>query len=92
FYRRNHKGRPNERYLQGFKKIRRIQKYMVSSALMRGVPTIPHLDLDATLSQIIDHVIDKALSTVEQAQAGGAPGPLRDGREAEPRPEGAPSP
>ncbi len=69
FYRRNHKGRPNERYLQGFKKIRRIQKYMVNSALMRGVPTIPHYDLDATLSQIIDHVIAKALSIVEQARA-----------------------
>lgn len=68
FYRRNHKGRPNERYLQGFKKIRRIQKYMINSALIRGVPAISHYDLDATLSQIIDHVSAKALSTVARAQ------------------------
>jgi 2-phosphoglycerate kinase len=68
FYRRNHKGRPNERYLQGFKKIRRIQKYMINSALIRGVPTIPHGDLDATLSQIIEHVIARALSAVERAR------------------------
>ena len=76
FYRRNHKGRPNERYLQGFKKIRRIQKYMVNSALIRGVPTIPHLDLDATLSQIIDHVITKALGTLEQIESSQRDGEL----------------
>ena len=62
FYWRSREGRPKERYLHGFKKIRRIQKYMVSSALIRGVPTISHYDLDATLSQIIDHVITKALT------------------------------
>jgi 2-phosphoglycerate kinase len=62
FYWRNREGRPKDRYLHGFKKIRRIQKYMVSSALMRGVPTISHYDLDATLSEIIDHVITKALA------------------------------
>jgi hypothetical protein len=62
-----------ERYLNNFKKIRRIQKYMISSALIRGVPSIAHLDLDATLSQIIDHVIAQALKTVErraEAQGG----------------------
>jgi 2-phosphoglycerate kinase len=58
--------RPQERYLAAFKSIRRIQKYMISSAMMRGVPIIPHYDLDATLSQIIDHVITKALETTER--------------------------
>ena len=82
FYRRNHKGRPNERYLQGFKKIRRIQKYMVNSALVRGVPTIPHYDLDATLSQIIDHVIAKALSTLEMTESSQKDGELLEGLEA----------
>lgn len=67
FYRRTRdaRTRPAERYLKAFKKIRRIQKYMVSSALMRGVPTIPHYDLDASLSQIIDHVLTKALEAAE---------------------------
>src|ERR687892_1423303 len=66
FYRRDRDtgARGSERYLKAFKKIRRIQKYMVSSALMRGVPTISHYDLDATLTQIIDHVITKALESL----------------------------
>jgi 2-phosphoglycerate kinase len=58
--------RPGNRYLRSFKKIRRIQKYMVNSAAMRGVPTVASYDLDETLSQIIDHVIEKALSQVQQ--------------------------
>jgi 2-phosphoglycerate kinase len=58
--------RPGERYLAAFKKIRRIQKYMVSSGMMRGVPIISHYDLDATLSEIIDHVINKALDAAER--------------------------
>jgi 2-phosphoglycerate kinase len=66
FYRRDRDTgvRASERYLKAFKKIRRIQKYMESSALMRGVPTISHYDLDATLTQIIDHVITKALESL----------------------------
>ncbi len=62
--------RPSERYLNNFKKIRRIQKYMISSALMRGVPIIKHIDLDATLSEVIDHVITKALELVESGAEG----------------------
>jgi 2-phosphoglycerate kinase len=61
--------RPGDRYVANFKKIRRIQKYMISSALMRGVPTIEHYDLDATLSQIIDHVIRKALEVAGRGVA-----------------------
>jgi 2-phosphoglycerate kinase len=58
--------RPSDRYLQAFKKIRRLQKYMMSSALMRGVPVVSHYDFDATLTQIIDHVITKALESAER--------------------------
>ncbi len=63
---RDSRSRPEKRYLHAFKKIRRIQKYMTSSAMMRAVPIIPHYDLDATLSQIIDHVIAKALDAAER--------------------------
>src|ERR687896_463404 len=68
FFRRGRdaSGRSGDRYLNAFKKIRRLQKYMASSALMRGVPTISHYDLDATLSEVIDHVINKALESVEK--------------------------
>jgi 2-phosphoglycerate kinase len=66
FYWRGRDARPKDRYLGGFKKIRRLQKYMISSALIRGVPRISHYDLDATLSQIIDHVMNKALKMAGQ--------------------------
>jgi 2-phosphoglycerate kinase len=66
FYWRSRDPRPKDRYLHGFKKIRRLQKYMISSALIRGVPRIAHYDLDATLSEMIDHVINKALKIAER--------------------------
>jgi 2-phosphoglycerate kinase len=68
FYVRNRDTRSERgnRYLKAFKKIRRIQQYMVSSASMRGVPIISHFDLDATLTQIIDHVLTKSLEAAER--------------------------
>lgn len=70
---RDSRHRPGDRYLDNFKKIRRIQKYMVSSALMRGVPVIQHYNLDDTLSKIIDHVIVKALEAAEKGVSVVAP-------------------
>ena len=71
FYRRGRdtSKRDGDRYLNAFKKIRKIQKYMVNSALMRGVPVIEHVDLDNSLSEVIDHVLLKALSMVERGAA-----------------------
>ena len=68
FYRRGRdtSKRDGDRYLNAFKKIRKIQKYMVNSALMRGVPVIEHVDLDTSLSEVVDHVLLKALSMVER--------------------------
>ena len=68
FYRRTRdsRSRPSTRYINNFKKIRSLQKYMVTSALMRGVPIISHYDLDETLSQTIDHVLTKTLEVVER--------------------------
>ena len=68
FYRRGRdtSKRDGDRYLNAFKKIRKIQKYMVNSALMRGVPVIEHVDLDHSLSEVVDHVLRKALSMVER--------------------------
>ncbi|MDQ3941446.1 MAG: zeta toxin family protein [Actinomycetota bacterium] len=74
FYRRGRDTgrRDGDRYLNAFKKIRKIQKYMISSALMRGVPVIEHVDLDNSLSEVIDQVIRKALEVAERgAIAGG---------------------
>ena len=68
FYRRGRDTgrRDGDRYLNAFKKIRKIQKYMVSSAMMRGVPVIQHVDLDNSLSEVIDHVIAKALEAAQR--------------------------
>jgi 2-phosphoglycerate kinase len=71
FFRRNTdtRHRSEQRYLANFKKIRRIQKYMVTSAMMRGVPIISHYDLDRTLSETIGHVVAQALKSVERGKA-----------------------
>jgi 2-phosphoglycerate kinase len=81
FYRRGDSARrrSGQRYLKSFKKIRRIQKYMISSALMRGVPTISHYDVDATLTNVIDHVITRALETGDKS---GASQEAHDGHDA----------
>lgn len=63
---RQRNDRGGSRYLDRFDKIRRIQRYMVSSAMMRGVPIVPHRDLDSTLSEIIDHVLTKALEAADR--------------------------
>lgn len=63
---REPRGRSGDRYLAAFKKIRRIQKYMINSAMMRKVPIVEHDDLDNTLSKIIDQVITKALEAAER--------------------------
>ncbi|MDQ4142139.1 MAG: hypothetical protein M3198_00080 [Actinomycetota bacterium] len=57
--------RGGDRYLENFKKIRRLQKYMISSALMREVPIVSHDDHDQTLSQIMDYIITRAFAAVE---------------------------
>ena len=63
---REPRGRTGDRYLTAFKKIRRIQKYMIDSALMRSVPVVSHDHLDHTLSKIIDQVVEKALEALER--------------------------
>jgi 2-phosphoglycerate kinase len=72
--------RGHERYLNNFKKIRKIQKYMISSAMMRSVPIVNHNDLDATLSEIIDHVLNRAVDAIEhgvKVAAGGEERPAK---------------
>lgn len=66
FHWRSRDSRPKERYLSNFKKIRRIQKYMTTSASMRGVPTISHVSLDETLSSIIDQILTKVIEAAER--------------------------
>jgi 2-phosphoglycerate kinase len=71
---RDGRSRRADRYIKAFKKIRRIQKYMVSSASMRGVPIVSHYHLDTTLTEIIDHVISRALESAERGVPVGSRG------------------
>ena len=50
-----------DRYLTGFDNIRKVQKYIKSAAHSRGTAIIPSYSLDATLTAVIDHVVDEAV-------------------------------
>ncbi|MGH2794779.1 MAG: ATP cone domain-containing protein [Actinomycetota bacterium] len=54
------RARPQERYLQSFGNIRKVQKYIRSLALRNGVPIIQNYNLDAALAAVIDHVVTTA--------------------------------
>lgn len=56
--------RPSERYLENFQNIRKIQKYVKSLALEHDVDVVPSYNLDATLSQVIDLVVNQAIKAV----------------------------
>jgi 2-phosphoglycerate kinase len=62
------RNRPSERYLDFFDNIRKLQKYLKSMALQHGVPLVPSYNLDATLSQVIDLVVGRAIDAVPAKQ------------------------
>jgi 2-phosphoglycerate kinase len=64
FARRAHESRPGDRYLEFFENIRKIQRYVKSLALQRGVPIVPSYNLDSTLSQVIELVVSEAMTAV----------------------------
>jgi len=60
------RSRPSDRYLDLFDNIRKMQRYVKSLALQHGVAVVPSYNLDATLSQIIDLVVGKAMEAVPE--------------------------
>jgi 2-phosphoglycerate kinase len=60
--------RPMDRYLNGFRNIRKVQKYIKSQALSHGVPVIPNHNLDQALGAVIDLVVDRV---TDRAASGG---------------------
>jgi 2-phosphoglycerate kinase len=58
------RSRPSERQLEFFPNIRKVQKYVKSLALQHGVPIVPSYNLDATLSQVLDLVVNQATEAV----------------------------
>lgn len=73
------KQRGSDRYLTSFANIRKVQKYIRSLALQRGVPVIPSYSLDATLAAVIDHVVTNA---VRRAKGPGGRATARTARRA----------
>jgi 2-phosphoglycerate kinase len=52
--------RPFDRYINGFRNIRKVQKYIKSQALTHGVAVVPSYNLDQTLAAIVDLVVERA--------------------------------
>jgi 2-phosphoglycerate kinase len=63
FLARSHenRSRPSDRYLDFFDNIRNIQRYVKSLALERNVPIVHSYSLDATLAQVIELVVSRAM-------------------------------
>jgi 2-phosphoglycerate kinase len=66
----DHAGRPATKYLEGFEKIRRLQRYLKSQALSHGVPVIPNYNFDQSLAAVIDLVMERVTDRVTGAGAG----------------------
>jgi len=77
--------RPIDRYLNGFQKIRKVQKYIKSQALARGWPVVASYNLDQTIASAIDLVVEAAIE-----RTGAAPAPDVDEKVLELRRETTP--
>jgi 2-phosphoglycerate kinase len=72
----DNRSRPSDRYLDFFDNIRTIQRYVKSLALERSVPIVHSYSLDATLAQVIELVVSRAMEGIPPAngdQASGHP-------------------
>jgi 2-phosphoglycerate kinase len=63
----DHSGRPATRYMNGFDRIRRVQRYIKSQALSHGVPVIPNYNFDHTLAAVLDLVMDRVTERATRA-------------------------
>jgi 2-phosphoglycerate kinase len=57
-----------ERYLSRFDNIRKIQKYIRNAAEHRKAPVISSYSLDATLTSVIDHVVEQAVKRIKPTE------------------------
>lgn len=71
FRSREARDRPAGRYLKYFANIRRIQKYIRKAAVTNGVPIVETFELDATVSQCIDIVLDRVAAVVGEPESTG---------------------
>jgi 2-phosphoglycerate kinase len=64
------RSRPSDRYLDFFDNIRKIQRYIKSLALERNVPIVHSYSLDATLAQVIELVVSRAMKEIPSQKNG----------------------
>lgn len=64
-------GRPVERYLAHFDRIRKIQGHLVSLAREHDMPVISSYDLDSTLSRIVELVVGEGVRAIPSEEAVG---------------------
>jgi len=67
--------RPFKRYIEHFRDIRLIQDYLVEEAGRRGVQIIDSFNLDVTIAEVMEHILNTVYSMEEgaRARAAGAP-------------------
>lgn len=61
--------RPFQRYVEHFEKIRKIQDFIVHMAGVSGVKTVESVDLDSTVSGIVDYIINAAYEMAKKEKA-----------------------
>ncbi len=69
------RSRPSDRYLDFFDNIRKIQRYVKSLALERSVPIVHSYGLDATLAQVIELVVSRAMREIPSKNGHSDPEP-----------------
>ncbi len=61
--------RPFRRYIEHFSDIRRIQEYLVTEARRRQVHIIDSFNLDVTIAEVMEHILDTVHSMEEGTRA-----------------------
>jgi len=68
--------RPFRRYIEHFRDIRRIQDYLLEEARRRQVHIIDSFNLDVTIAEVMEHILNTvhAMEEETRARAAGSPG------------------
>lgn len=61
--------RPFQRYVAHFENIRRIQDYIVEMARVTGVKAVESVNLDSTVSEVVDYIINAAYGMAKKERA-----------------------
>lgn len=60
--------RPFERYRANFDNIRKIGQFLEGLAVEKNITVISSLNLDLTVSEVLEHILNRAIEHIEQVQ------------------------